>query len=291
MHAWSIYQAAAVKDAGKWPLPPGSGTRWEQDWQARLHDFLRVRCSFQLLLLLLTDLLKFFAIGGSKGTNARRNWDTVYPFYFTTTTLAANAVGKGFLVVGQTTSKTVIRRNAMPVTKPLPKPAATTYVVSGDDELDRVQGDAIELEYRHKGHYQPRAIPTPAITPAPILAARQGPAATTAGSCTADFDQSGAEDLEAGDPGFDDPIDDDLSKAQCSDIQVSASDVQAAIDTLDGLGDDGYQFDNCCGGGSISCVQVAVSGTAEIMLCGGDTLDALAVRSWPIMSRVFTIPA
>ena len=41
MSSWAVFQARNG-NPGKWPLPVGSGIRWEQDWQATVHGFLRV---------------------------------------------------------------------------------------------------------------------------------------------------------------------------------------------------------------------------------------------------------
>ena len=281
MHSWQIYLAS--NSPGKWPLPAGSGTRWEQDWQARLHDYLRVSYSAQFVLLFLMVLPKFFGIGPTKGKNAHQGWGTVYPFYLSTTTLAANAVGKGFLVVGPNTSKTVLKRNALPATHYLPNRATATHVVSGNDELDRAEADYIGLKYSRQNPDTPKAIPNPTITPPPVLAARQGTAvaATTAASCTASFDQQGDEDIDALDPGFDDPTDNDLSKPQCADAIVSASDVQNCANELDSLGDNGYEYDNCCGGGAGgACGLAASNGTAFVLLCGEECIGCAQLANY-----------
>ena len=52
---------------------------------------------------------------------------------------------------------------------------------------------------------------------------------------------------DAGYPGFDGPVLADLSKLVCSDYL--ATDLEAAIDSLNNINDDGYQFDNCYGSG------------------------------------------
>ena len=51
LQSWQIFSGADVQstnkpgtwpNTGKWPLPPGSGIRMEQDWQAQSHVYLRV---------------------------------------------------------------------------------------------------------------------------------------------------------------------------------------------------------------------------------------------------------
>lgn len=44
MQSWQVYSGNPnnPKNAGKWPLPPKTGVRSEQDWQATCHGFLRV---------------------------------------------------------------------------------------------------------------------------------------------------------------------------------------------------------------------------------------------------------
>lgn len=51
LQSWQIFSGADVEsinnpgtwpNTGKWPLPPGSGIRMEQDWQAQSHVYLRV---------------------------------------------------------------------------------------------------------------------------------------------------------------------------------------------------------------------------------------------------------
>lgn len=224
------------------------------------------------MLLLLTSLSQIIGINGNSGNNG--GLSTVYPFYFTTTTAAPNVVDKGYVIVGGATRSILFKRNGMPKTVAVPNSATMTYTISGDDNLDRIQEAAIQRDYRDQGQVQPKSIPIPTITPPAVLAERFEPVKRTAeatGSCTADFEQSGAEDLEVGDLGFDDLVPEDRSNPGCdNDIEVSASDLQAATDTLNGLGDDGYQFDNCCGGASDSCAQMAANGTAEVLLCGSD---------------------
>lgn len=51
LQSWQIFSGADAEsvnkpgswpNTGKWPLPPGSGVRMEQDWQAQSHVYLRV---------------------------------------------------------------------------------------------------------------------------------------------------------------------------------------------------------------------------------------------------------
>ncbi len=58
--SWQIFSGADVQsvnkpgtwpNTGKWPLPPGSGIRIEQDWQAQSHVYLRVGNSYEFTLL------------------------------------------------------------------------------------------------------------------------------------------------------------------------------------------------------------------------------------------------
>lgn len=197
---------------------------------------------------------------------------------------------KAWLVTNGIATKTVTKRDAVSATTTAVD-SHTTYVVSGNEYADEMQLRAIALQKRYKGRIQSdrvaRSLTTPParlvarqvspaaalITPPARLAARQGGAA--APSCTWGYEISGAEDIEVGDLGFDPPLDADLSTPQCSPAGVPLSDLQAVIDTLDGQGDDGYMFDNCCGGGSVSCLQQGTSGLATVDLCGGTELECI----------------
>ena len=160
----------------------------------------------------------------------------------------------------------------MPATRALDSPASATYVVSGNEAVDKAQGDAIAHKHGRQTYHNAPA-PSPATTtPAQLSDRKELPdlvARQDAASCAAPFEQNGDEDIDAGDAGFDDPTDDDLSKPQCdSNIGVDANDLQNAIDYLDSVGDNGYQYDNCCGGVDGSCLLVATNGTAFVGLCG-----------------------
>lgn len=50
LQSWQVYLGSAVnnKNVGKWPLPPRSGNRQEQDWQASAHSALRVSSCFHV---------------------------------------------------------------------------------------------------------------------------------------------------------------------------------------------------------------------------------------------------
>ena len=54
LQSWQIFSGADIEsvgkpgtwpNTGKWPLPPGSGIKMEQDWQAQSHSYLRVGTS------------------------------------------------------------------------------------------------------------------------------------------------------------------------------------------------------------------------------------------------------
>ena len=98
---------------------------------------------------------------------------------------------KGFLVVGSTVQK---RRNAVPITRTAPKLAAPTYVVTGDDQPDRRERSSLALRHRRREDHQPKHMPTPLIIPAPVLAIHDD---SSPSSCTATFEQPGAEDFPA----------------------------------------------------------------------------------------------
>lgn len=85
-----------------------------------------------------------------------------------------------------------------------------------------------------------------------------------------DFDTEGWEDIEVGDNPYYDPLlPGEGSKPSCG-PSITQSDVDAASKDLDSRGDDGYPPNNCCGGGgSVSCYQLATSGSATVQLCGG----------------------
>ena len=177
----------------------------------------------------------------------------------------------------------------MPATEVLAA-AETTWAVSGDGYLDEIQHHAIIADNRRRARRQPIAAissatsfsgtktplhtstTTSMVTPAPALGKRQ---ATSASSCTFSFDQSGDEDIEVGDPGFDPTLPSDESTPQCGEALVTSSDLQNSIKYLDSVGDDGYQYDDCCGGGEATCVQVAVNGSCEVDLCGGSTQECV----------------
>lgn len=162
----------------------------------------------------------------------------------------------------------------------------TTYAVSGNEYVDEMQHRAIALQNRHKGRIQSNRVAGSLTTPPARLESRQGPTppsrlearqgpAAAGPNCTFGYEQSGAEDIEVGDLGFDPLLDEDKSTPQCSPAGVPLSDLQAVIDTLDSKGDDGYMFDNCCGGGSVSCLQQCTSGLAAVALCGGTEQECI----------------
>ena len=60
LQSWQIFSGADVMslnkpgtwpNTGKWPLPPGSGIRMEQDWQAQSHVYLRVGITHDFVLV------------------------------------------------------------------------------------------------------------------------------------------------------------------------------------------------------------------------------------------------
>ena len=99
--------------------------------------------------------------------------------------------------------------------------------------------------------------------------AARNPLLPRASQCADDFDTQGIEDTEVGDPSFDDDLSQDTSSPECASLDIPVADVQAINDQLDQQGDDGYSFDNCCGGGDGGlCQIVGTSGLASVQLCG-----------------------
>ena len=47
----SVNKPGTWPNTGKWPLPPGSGIRMEQDWQAQSHVYLRVGHAHDFVLV------------------------------------------------------------------------------------------------------------------------------------------------------------------------------------------------------------------------------------------------
>lgn len=181
----------------------------------------------------------------------------------------------------------VITKRDAPATTVELVPRVTTIVVTGDDEIDRknpylgrlevrkaapgMQNSPREFEARATSRPHPRnldysprgAAPAPTAAPESLFARGSNP------GCDTDFEKQGLEDTEVGDPGFDDDLPQDESKPDCSGgIPAPQSDVQAINGDLDSWGNDGYGFDNCCGGGTFQCSQVDTWGKANIALCG-----------------------
>ena len=193
----------------------------------------------------------------------------VYPFYLSTTLEPEPATAtKAFIQAGGIVTTSVTKRDTLPATATVID-ASATFVVFGDELTDEKQHRAIALQNRHSNRIQPNPVARSMVTPPAHLAARQAPPAP-APSCSFDFDISGAEDIEVGGAGFDQPPTEDLSSPQCgTGILVPLTDLQNVINSLDDQGDDGYQFDSCGGGGSPQRLQQGNSGLARVDLCSG----------------------
>lgn len=197
----------------------------------------------------------------------------MYPFSFSTTTLATSS-SKAWVIGSPQTTK-VITKRGLPTQTITETAKITTINVSGDDEIDNANP---YLGHNHHDHAQngPRAadaIPTPQSYPTPRKVevhphAARNPLLPRASDCANDFDTQGIEDTEVGDPSFDDDLPGDTSSPECAPGNALVADVQAINDQLDLLGDDGYSFDNCCGGGAGSCTIAGQNGTAFVELCG-----------------------
>ena len=258
LQSWQVYQGKATsqKTQGKWPLTPQEGKRSEQDWQASVHGYLRQ----------------------AFGIQNRRNpigLGTVYPFSFTTTTDVANPTSKAWVIVNGPATSVITKRNLPPVT--IAVPTATNLAVTGDEKLDARA--AADFEPRAAADFEPRApgpIPIQTASPAPKprtlgpLQPRANAPPVPAADCTIDFDTQGLEDVEVGDPGFDDLLPQYRSSPICGGALSSVADVQATDDYLDSQGND-WDYGNCCGGGigDGACGPLlAQNGTASVSLCG-----------------------
>ena len=244
LQSWRIYQGTATSQntQGKWPLTPGEGKRSEQDWQAQAHVYLRQ------------------AFGIQKRKNLI-GLGTVYPFSFTTTTIAAQSTSKAWVVVAGPSTTVVTKRGLPPVT--IAAPTTTSFVVTGDERLDVRALPAFEAR-------APEANPIQTANPAPEPKnIRSVKPRAPAADCTIDFDTQGLEDIEEGDPGFDDLLPQYQSKPVCTAGDSTVSDVQATDDYLDSQGDD-WDYGNCCSGGlGDACGPfLAENGTASVSFCG-----------------------
>lgn len=173
----------------------------------------------------------------------------------------------------------ITKRGLPPQTITQEASAQVTINVSGDDDIDEANpylGSNHHGRRHPAGHSVHSAEATPTATPSPTLpedisslpprAVRKA-LLPRASECANDFDTQGFEDTEVSDPAFDDDLPEDVSSAQCDAINIPASDAQAINDQLDEQGDDGYSFDNCCGGGGL-CVIQGISGLASVGICG-----------------------
>jgi hypothetical protein len=149
MQSWQVYRgfpANSGSNVGKWPLPVGSGERAEQDWQASDHNVLR----------------QAFQIGNTKN---KVDFDTVYPFSFTTDDLQAlaDSTSKAWVVItNPSTTELISKRDGVGLLTDAAL-IATTMVITGDDKLDkRWLFDEM----------QPRAQPVANTLTSPILAIR-----------------------------------------------------------------------------------------------------------------------
>ena len=244
LQSWQVYQGKATsqKTQGKWPLTPGEGKRSEQDWQASAHVYLRQ------------------AFGIQKRKNPV-GLGTVYPFSFTTTTDAAQATSKAWVVVSGPSTTVVTKRGLPPVTVAVP--TATHFAVTGDEKLDVRALPAFEAR-------APEAKPIQTANPAPEPKNIRIMKPRAAAECTIDFDTQGLEDIEEGDPGFDDLLPQYQSKPVCDSGDSTTSDIQATDDYLDAQGND-WDYGNCCSGGvgGDSCGPILVeNGTASVSFCG-----------------------
>ena len=99
-----------------------------------------------------------------------------------------------------------------------------------------------------------------------------------ASDCTLEFDITGAEGIDASDPGYDDPLPQDKTKPRCEPHRetILTEDTQAYNNQLDALDDD-PSYDNCCGGGpgnecgtgqTTKEQAIVINGTTAISICG-----------------------
>ena len=249
LQSWQVYQGKATSpnNRGKWPLTPREGKRSEQDWQAQAHSYLRQAFGIQNRRVVI-------GLG------------SVYPFSFTTTTDAATT-SKAWVVVSGPATSVVTKRDLPPVT--IAVPTTTIMAVTGDGKPD----------VRALPAFKPRpaeAKPTQTANPVPkprnigSLKARGNSSSGTAAACTIDFDINGLEDVEVGDPGFDDLLPQYQSKPICNASLSFVPDVQATDDYLDSQGND-WDYGNCCSGPlsfSGCSAALAQTGNASVTLCG-----------------------
>ena len=243
LQSWQVYQGKATsqRPQGKWPLTPGEGKRSEQDWQAQAHVYLRQAFGIQK---------RKIPMGLS----------TVYPFSLTTTTDAAQANSKAWVVVPGPATTVVTKRGLPPVT--IAVPTTTHFAVTDDETLDPRALPALEAR-------APEAKPTQAANPVPEPENIRSMKPRAAADCTIDFDTQGLEDIDEGDPGFDDLLPQYQSKPVCDAAESATSDVQATDDYLDAQGND-WDYGNCCSGGlGDSCGPILVeNGSAAVSFCG-----------------------
>ena len=249
LQSWQVYQgkASSQNNQGKWPLTPGEGKRSEQDWQASVHGYLRQAFGIQ-------------------NRRVPKGLGTVYPFSFTTTTDAAQSTSKAWVIVSGPSTSVITKRDLPPVT--IAVPTTTNLAVTGDQRLDVRALPAFEPR-------APEASPMQTANPASkrenIDSVKPRANAPRAASCTIDFDTNGLEDIEVGDPGFDDLLPQYQSKPICEGGDSDISDVQALDTYLDNVGND-WDYGNCCSGGlgdGDACgPEIAQNGSASVSFCG-----------------------
>lgn len=183
------------------------------------------------------------------------------------------------MIANPQSSVVVSKRGLPPQTITQEAGPQITINVSGDDDIDEAN-PYLGSNHHARRHAAGRSFQSvealPTATPSPTLpegisslpprAVRKA-LLPRASDCANEFDTQGLEDTEVGDPAFDDDLPGEVSSPQCDVSEIPASDAQAVTDQLDERGDDGYSFDNCCGGGG-ACLTAGISGFASVIICG-----------------------